>query len=441
MRPSREKPDRGNSASSPVKPTTAELLADGTLLEFVRVNGESRLLIWRNNRPRLVEQFGFGSCVYEPMSLDSTILDAVRFPGGISGCGSTGELFEKIMDAASKFTGLPDRELRPIPYWALSSWFPEVLSALPTLVVTGPSWADAHRFLRLVRCFCRRGVLLTELTPAGFLGLPMHLRPTILMEQSKIARQLRGYLRAGSSSGARVPKAGVFFDPHCAKALYCDDDDPDSELREGVLRVSLYPVRRNAAFFDIGAETRLAAEIQPQLLQYRLKNFQAVQAARFDAPGFTTSVRELARTLGASVAGDPTLTAGVTSLLSAQDEEIRASWTTLPDFAIIVTLLALVHEKKEPRVPVKKLVEFVNAVLSASGEIKEYSAVEIGFLLSRLNLPRGRAAGGMVIELTRQVSRRVHDLKQRYGVTTSPESFPGCADCEPSEVPRNRQLV
>ena len=212
----------------------------------------------------------------------------------------------------------------------------------------------------------------------------MQLRPTLLVEQSKLVSQLRGYLRAGSSSGAHVARAGRFLDLRCVKALYCEEDGLDSELREGLLRVSLYPARANAAFFDVREEDRLSAEIQPQLLQYRLENFQAVQASRFDVPEFTTGVRELARSLGASVVGDPTLTAGIIPLLSAQDEEIRANWGTLPEFAIIVTLLAFVHEKKEPRVPVKKLTEFVNAVVNASGDIKEYSTVEIGHLLSRL---------------------------------------------------------
>ena len=80
-------------------------------------------------------------------------------------------------------------------------------------------------------------------------------------------------------------------------------------------------------------------------------------------------------------------------------------------------------------------------MLSANGETKEYNAVEIGLLLSRLNLPRSRASGGKLIELTRQLSRRVHDLKRRYGVMTSPVSFPGCPDCEPPVVPGNRPLV
>ncbi len=146
---------------------------------------------------------------------------------------------------------------------------------------------------------------------------------------------------------------------------------PGKEEERSLLRCT----RRRAA---------LQQEIQPQLLRYRLQNFQAVQASRFDAPGFTAGMRGLARALAASVVGDPTLTAGVIPLLSAQDEEIRASSGTLPDFAIIVTLLAFPARKQEPRVPVKKLTEFVtHAVLNSNGEIREYNTVEVGNLLSR----------------------------------------------------------
>jgi hypothetical protein len=112
-----------------------------------------------------------------------------------------------------------------------------------------------------------------------------------------------------------------------------------------------------------------------------------------------------------------------------------------PDFAVVVSTLALVHEK-QPRVPVKQLADFVNAALRANGEIKEYSPIEIGRRLSRLGLPRSRRAGGMVIELTRDISRRVHDLKKMYGLTTSPASIPGCPDCDPVEGRGSgRQLV
>jgi hypothetical protein len=115
MRPDRRNIGPGNSVSNPATPTTAECLADGAMLELVRVNGESRLLSWRNDQPSVAPRFEFGRSVYEPMSLDPTVLEAVRFPEGTAGYSSTRELFEKILDAASMFTGLPDRELRPIP--------------------------------------------------------------------------------------------------------------------------------------------------------------------------------------------------------------------------------------------------------------------------------------------------------------------------------------
>ena len=341
----------------------------------------------------------------------------------------------------SKFSGLPARELWPIPYWVLCSWLPEVLDTLPTLVVTGTSLTEVHRFFKILRCLCRRGVLLSELTPAGLLALPMHLRPTILIAQANLSCRLREYLRSTRQRGTYIPRFGGFIDLHCASAVYLEEGGAESELCESALNVSLFHASTNSAFFDAAEEEALAAEFQPLLLHYRFKNFHAVRDSKFDSPGFTAGVRNLARSLGASIVGDPKLTAGINSLLSCSDVDVRFSWSRLPNFAIVDVLLVFIHEKKELRVSVKKLTEFVNVALRARGEIKEYSSVEIGFLLSRLNLPRSRAASGMLVNLDRKLSRRVHDLKKLYGVTTSPSRFPGCPDCELTEVHGDKGLV
>lgn len=411
------------------------------MLEEVRVNSVLKLACWRSNRVRVSRQFAISDRLYEPAPLDYTTLQAIRFPGAPARYSSVGELFEKVLEALSKFSGLATKELQPVPYWVLASWFPEILPALPTLMVVGPSPAAIHRFLRLLRCFCRRGTLVTELTPAGLMGLPMYLRPTLLIEQGRLLGQVRGLLRASSNAGVYVPRAGEFVDLRCVKAVYCESDEVDSELSEGVLRVSLFPAGASAPVFDESEEEQVAATFQAWLLRYRFENFQAVCDSSLDFPGFTAGVRDLARALGAVVAGDPNLMSQLTSLLAANDEDVRATWTMSPDFAVVVSTLALVHEK-QPRVPVKQLADFVNAALRANGEIKEYSPIEIGRRLSRLGLPRSRRAGGMVIELTRDISRRVHDLKKMYGLTTSPASIPGCPDCDPVEGRGSgRQLV
>jgi hypothetical protein len=374
------------------------------------------------------------------MPLDATVLAAIRLPAGSARYGSVGQLFDAILGALAKFSGLPERDLAAATYWVLASWFPELLPVVPSLIVTSPSAAEARKFLRLLRCFCRRGVLLTEVSSSGFLALPRHLRPTLLLEQARIDRRTRGLLRA-AAGGTYVPNSGTFLDLRCACAVPCEQENLDAELDDGALTVSLFASAVEVPCFDTAGENKLAAEFQPQLLRFRCKNFHEIASSTFDAPAFSAGVRDLARSLGACIVGDATLAAGIISLLSVRDSEVRATLATRPDFAVVVVLLALVHERHESRIPVAMLSGFVNAALRASGEIKEYSPPEIGRLLTRLSIPRARNAGGMVIDLTREVSRRVHELKCRYGMTTSPASFSSCPDCVAAEAPDSRELV
>lgn len=440
MRLDRQEVYRESSSSDYVIPTAAECFSDGTMLEYVLVKGKPKLLVWRRGKPRLDDQFMFGAKAYQPMLLDPSVLRAVRFPAGTASYESVNALVGRILDVTSRISGLPERELRAIPYWALSTWFPELVPMLPTLAVFSPSPADAHRFLRLLRCICRRGVLLIGLTSAGLLTLPAHLRPTLLIEHSQPSGKMRELLEASSRRGAYLFRSGGFIGRGYSTAVYSRDDGFSAEPQEGVLTVSLLPGGGKTAAFGTPEEEELAAEFQPQLLRFRLENFQAVRECGFDAPEFTTGTRELARSLVAVILGDPNLTKGVVSLLSAQDQEVRADWTMRPEFATVVALLAFIHERKDARLPVKKLTEYVNAALSASGELKQFSPVEVGCLLTRLGVPRSRYAGGMAVEFTRQVSVRVHELGERYGVATSP-GFAGCPDCDRSRVPADEQAM
>jgi hypothetical protein len=359
----------------------------------------------------------------------------------VTGYGSVRELFEGILDVVTNYFKLPARELRAIPYFVLASWFPQILPTLPTLVVTGPSPAEARRFLRLLRCFCRHGVLVTELNPAGFWTLPMPLRPTLLIDLSGLTRPMRGLLRASSSRGAYIARRGEFADIRCAKAVYSTESDVDTEVSEGLLRVAARPAQGGSLFLDQGEEDKIAAKFQPQLLDYRLRNYRTVQQSTFDAPGFTTGVRELAQILGAAVVGDSELQKGVISLLSRQDDDVRIRQTTLPEFGIITALLSLLHERQTSELRVSEFTMFVNAALRANGEILKYSPEEIGRRIAAMGLLTSRTKRGSVIKLTRQISRLAHDLSRRYGVSTTPASFPGCPDCGPIEVPGKKRLM
>jgi hypothetical protein len=439
MRPRQERDPQNPSSLVPIL-TTAEILSDDTILELVRVHEQSMLHVWRNGKARLATQYEIAGTIYEPLPLDASLLAAIRFPSGSASYGSIGQLFESIVSALARFSGLPSQDLTAAAYWVLASWFTECLPMSPTLLVSGPSPAGVCKFLRLLSCLCRRGIVLTEVSAGGFLSLPIYLRPTLLLQQPRVDRRTRGLLRAAGGSNY-VPSRGKLLDLGCARAISSEQDDLDADLREGCVTVSLFPSAAELPVFDKSEEDKLAAELQPRLLRFRCKNFRKVAASRFDMPEFTTGMRELARSLGAPVLGDPNLEAGIIALLSAQDADFRATLATRPEVAVIISLLALIHERKDARISVTSLTSFANAALRASGEIREYSPLEIGRLLSRLSIPRMRIASGMVIDFTRDVSRRVHQLKRRFGVVTTPASFPSCSDCEPSETAADRQLV
>jgi hypothetical protein len=414
----------------PVLETYGEVFSDGTLLDLAADSaGRLGLLYWDGERAKTTNRFERAGQTYVPVSVNAGTLRAIRFPNEAKDYGSTGLLFRKLVDVLKRYCRLPDRDMDLVGHWALSSWFPDVLPMAPTLVISGPSPAYVSSFLRLLRCLCRRGVRLAELNPAGLCALPMRLQPTLLVEQAMLTRSMRGLFRASSSRGVYVTRSGDFLDLHCAQALFSAGNGFDATVTERELRVAVIPAESGSAGLNERAEEEVAAEFQPLLLEYRLRNHRAVSQSTFDVHEFTPGLRDLARSLGAAIVDDAELAGRIASLLGPQDADAHARRTVLPEGAILTVALALVHERKLKRVLCKHLTQLVNAALRANGEIVEFSPEEIGWRLSRLGLYTHRMAGGNGIRLDREFSRSVHDLARRFGVEMSPPGSPECADC------------
>lgn len=173
--------------------------------------------------------------------------------------------------------------------------------------------------------------------------------------------------------------------------------------------------------------TKLAAELLPLLLHYRLQNYASVESSSFDVPNFSPATREIARALGACIVDDAELASRIPNLLDAQDQDSRAR--ILPEFAVIFVVLSLVHKRERKLQAVKTIANFVNAVLRTYGEIVEFTPQEIGNRLAALGLFTTRTSAGKALLLDREVSRLVHDLARRYGVPVPAGCVAGCPDC------------
>ncbi len=379
----------------------------------------------------VAEHFIVKGTSYVPLSLTPATMRAIRFPTRSQNSGEPRELFGKLISVLQEYLALLERDARLVAHWELATWFPDILAMIPSLVVSCSSAALVASFFRLIRSGCRRGVRLAELNAPALRAMPMQLQPTLLVDQLGFTRSMRGLLRASSTGGVYFAHSGDFFDLRCAKALFSATNGLDSTLTETMVRVALVPGESGTKIPTEQDADRVAAELQPLLLDYRLRNHRAVSQSTFDVPEFTPGLRELARSLGAAVVGDADLTRSVIALLTPQDGDARARRRLLPEVAIVTVALALVHEHKIREVFTSDFAKFVNVALRANGEIVEYSAEEIGWQLSKLGLFTRRMGGMRGLRLDREFSRLVHELARRLGITISP-GFPQCPDCGPN---------
>ena len=102
------------------------------------------------------------------------------------------------------------------------------------------------------------------MSSSAFLTLPTSLRPTLLLEQTRLDRRMRGLIRA-ATGGGYVPNRGEFLDLRCARAIACEQDDVDVDLRESCMTVSLFPPMGEVPVFDIvdGGKARHRIPVAP----------------------------------------------------------------------------------------------------------------------------------------------------------------------------------
>jgi hypothetical protein len=340
------------------------------------------------------------------------------------------ELSAAIADLFTRHLGLPEPESSLLAHFSISSWFADCLPTAPGLAIYGPVQGQGIDLLRLLRCFCRRPLMLADITPAGLRSLPMYFHPTLLINEPGVNPRTRTLLRRSGHRGFYVPGGKErILDLYGARAFFLGVDDTDKIASSEALHLSLVPALFNHSVLDDSRLDQIASELQPKLLSYRLRNRRKVQESAFDVSTFTFPTRELARNLGACVVDDPKLAQKLSSLLEAQDEDVRAQRCTDIRYVIIEVILALLHKRELCAARVEKICELANALLRSRGEIVEYSSAEVGWKLRQLSLCRHRDAAGKSVYLHKENSRRAHELARAYGVLSRENPGAACPDC------------
>jgi hypothetical protein len=417
-----KKTDANHVGKATIK-TLGESFPDGRQLEIVADPANPRklrLLYWDGKSTEIASSFELDGKLYRPAALEERFISATRFPVGCSKPIGIEKLFASISTALRENVSLPQDDADRFSLFAISTWFSDLLSLNPPLVISSADVALGIVALQYLGCFCRRPLLLA-IVGANAWRFAMRIHSTLLLHDAGLTRVDWRLLRASGHGSLKVIEANDVYEACFSRVLLSRHPLEDEFFdTSGALRVCLAPSQVETSGSTGHKLQQLADEFQPQLLAYRLYNIQMVQKYKFSSPELTPPTRAVAASLGACIASTPILTHRLLSLLKAQDDDVRAEKASAPESAVVEVLFGWLDGTEVSAKPngilVKDLADSLNALLRSRGGICEYSPEEVGWMLKKLGLPKSRTAAGMQISFGPHTCRRIRDLAISFDV-------------------------
>lgn len=414
--------------------TTGELFADGTAIDVIRSeSGELALLHWDGKSSRITPQVESATGLYRPAALDPTISRVIRLPRLVAGGGNSKELLEDIAKVFATYLQLPSSLTAAATAFSVASWFSAKRQSAPWLSVTGRHFTVAKPLMRLLACFCRRALLLTDATLSGICSLPLEWGFTFQISQNRASPDLYRLLNAAHERRGCVIRGGRLIHPY-APIVTCTNSPivPDG-LSVAPIEIPAMP-STNLPLLDLEAEERIAAEYQPKLLAYMLENHNHSGNYDADLSTIDVSLRETARMLVACMPLDPGFRAQTIGALKTQHAAMRCDRWTEIEVVLIEAMLFFIHEGGKDAVYVGEVGAAAEKIIAGRGERLKLAAKNVAARLRNLGLKtqEKRDKRGYYYLLTQAFSHRVHELAFILDVPSIQDGQPRCRQCAPS---------
>jgi len=408
--------------------SVGETFADGSVLELVTsaTPGRLALLFRRAGQKQVAAQIEHSGCLYRPPNLVEEMIRAMRIPHDAKPYGSIGKLLHRIREIFELHAGLPQPQSALLTAWTASSWFADCISSPPTLLVSGLDMGCAVRLFRLLHCVCRRPVLLGDLSRSAFLALAP-LGATLLINQPDLSPSVRALWSTSNYRGVHVFGNGRLKSVAGSKAIFAG---MAHERQDEGLRLALPPTKHDMHPLDESHLAAIAQEMQPKLLDFRLRNLDKVRTNSTRDHGSNYPGTEVARNLAASVLGEPEIMESIAPLLRVLEQDNIAQRGCNVHVAMIEVAWAPSHTDRE--VSVSRLTDLTNALLRSRGEIFEYSAAELGWKLRNFGFRHHRNGRGMVLQFSQENRLLLHQLAPRLGLNLP--SISACGLCCPTKT-------
>jgi len=426
---SHETSDTSAKKESGPEPEPLEFRAfpDGTLVELVRdatAPEKPSLLISKAGIVSFQKEFRYGEKTFVPRQVEPSLFAAIRLPNGIVPSRSTREVFCELQHCFATYLDLAEDQQHLMVAFSMSTWFQDVLPAAPYLWVTGPYGSGKTTLLRIMECVCRRAVMVGDVTPAAMYMLPSAFVPTLIIDEFEMGRaarnrDMRHFLRMGSTRGGRAVRNSKIYETFCAKIISSRELPQDAALASRAVFVSMLPTSKPLPPLSESTLDQIAEKFQPLLLGYRLENYQQVSdRTAASVPDFTARMKGLARSLAAPLLGDEQRVSELLKVLATQDHEAKIDRYAEPEWAV---LAALYKESHATGVLTMGTLSFtVNDVLAENGESYALNARRVGEIVRSFGLATEQLGNrGRGLRLTRVTVRRIHALACQLGLKRS----------------------
>ena len=316
--------------------------------------------------------------VYQARKVDPSIAQTIYLPKNAAAYESTADLLNALSSTIKRFSGLADGEAALLAYAVLASWLIDFTQVPICLALIGPTSPERRQLLRVLDCLLRRALVVGEASLAGICSLPMDVSPTLLVERCEPTMPFLKFLEVTNSRDSHVIVKGRILNVYCGKVLFSDQSWSGTVPGWPLLEIVLPEFPGALPVLTLRERQRLAAEFQPKLEMFRLKNFVLARDSAIDFPDIPAAARELARCLGACVADDQELQGQLADLLKKQFLSVQNQSEREVHLAVIEALLALSKDEKRASVGVAEITVRVNRILENNGELLVLSPRAVG---------------------------------------------------------------
>jgi hypothetical protein len=412
------------SFSSKVVPTNWAELSDGTLLDLVEHPSDSEgtlLALWKDGRAIYKEKLENAGRILVPMPRCSKILTQIRLPRVPKPYGSMLDLTLRIFEFLKRYVVLKEEYLWVLTHFVLSSWVADRLPVAPYLALVGLPQSGKTTLLRALDLICRRSLLIADASIAGIYQLYAQLPPTLLIDEASSfteAVALRRLLRTGTTRDVNTIRGEEALHAFGPKVISWIDPPDDPALNSRCFQISMIEARQRVADLSDCTTAELADELQAQLLQFRLENYNKVRG--IEIPGINMlrpRSRDLLRALIAPLGDNLDICKPLISIFKQQD--ILQKEPLPPEHnAVVATLFSHIHQDSfKGLMHVSNLTDEVNRLLAKRRERLRLQPRKIGAILSTLGFSqRLRRNNGWIVALWEADQERIHDLVETHGM-------------------------